>query len=96
MQYQVIRDFSGHQTGAILADTDFIHARRARQLVEMRFISAVPDADDVHGLTGGTVAEMKRMVAEVTDIDVLQVALEQEQRASAKRLLSKRLEELQQ
>lgn len=95
MQYQVIRDFSGHQAGAILADTDFIHARRARQLVEMNYISVVPDADDVHGIVGGTVAQMRQMIAEITDIDVLQMALEQEQRASAKRLLTKRLEELQ-
>lgn len=95
MQYQVIRDFSGHQAGAILAGSDFIHARRARQLVEMRYLSIMPDADDVTGITGGTVAQMRQMIAGITDATILQAALEQEQRASAKRLLEKRLEELQ-
>jgi len=96
MNYQVLRDFSGHRQGVVLSDADFIHARRARQLVEMRFLSVVPDSDDVTAITGGTVAQMRQMISETTDTEKLEQVLDQEQRASAKRLIKRRLEELRQ
>lgn len=96
MNYQVLRDFSGHHKGVVLSDTDFIHARRARQLVDMRYLSVVPDSDDVTAITGGTVAQMRKMISEITDVEKLEQALDQEQRASAKRLITRRLEELRQ
>lgn len=44
--YQVIRPFSGHVAGEVLAETDFVSQRRIKQLVEQRYVApvAAPEA----------------------------------------------------
>jgi hypothetical protein len=39
--YQVIRPFSGHEAGTVLAETDFVSVRRIKQLTEQRYIAPV-------------------------------------------------------
>lgn len=39
--YQVVRPFSGHVAGEVLAETDFVSQRRIKQLVEQRYIAPV-------------------------------------------------------
>ncbi len=95
--YQVVRAFSGQPTvGAILTDADFRSPERAKRLVDQRYIKPLVRDDvgmqpTVKTLLAATIRQMDKMIAQVQDRCVVESALAQEQRESAKKLMEKRL-----
>jgi hypothetical protein len=95
--YQVIRPFSGGEVGAVLSDTDFATAERAKQLVERRYlkpVAATGTQPTVATLNGATIRQLGALLPTVADACVLQAALGNETREAAIKAINKRLSEM--
>ena len=95
--YQVTRPFAGYRPGMVLKDSDFASPHRAAQLIDQRYLTPVAATDSqptVAALRGATVRQLGDLVARVQDACVLHTALQGEERDAARKLYTKRLEEL--
>ncbi len=98
--YQVTRAFSGQPTvGAILTDADFRSPERAKRLVDQRYIKPLV-RDDVgmqpttKTLLAATIRQLDKLLMQVADRCLVESALAQESRETAKKLMEKRLTEM--
>lgn len=93
--YQVVRPFPGVAVGAILTDADFNNPDRARRLVEQRYLARVERTEGMQptaaALLTATVRQLDGLLSQVADVCVLQAAIAQEPRESAKAKMQKHL-----
>ena len=97
MNYQVVRKFDGYQIGQVLPASAFGSLHRAAQLIGQRKLTPASSAavqPTVKALLNATVRKVAELAPQVQDACVLQAALQQETRESARKTLEARLEEM--
>ena len=97
MNYQVVRRFEGYQVGQVLPVSAFASPHRAAQLISQRYLAPAASTavqPTVAALLGATVRKIAELVPQVQDACVIEAALTQETRESARKTLEARLEEM--
>lgn len=97
MNYQVVRKFNGHSVGQVLPASAFASPHRVAQLISQRYLAPAGSAQvqpTVAVLLGATARKLVELMPQVQDACVLETALAQETRESARKTLEARLQEM--
>lgn len=95
--YQVVRRFGGYQVGQVLPVSAFASAHRAAQLISQRYLAPAQSTavqPTVATLLNASVRKVTELAPQVQDACVLEAALTQETRESARKTLEARLGEM--
>lgn len=95
--YQVVRRFGGYAPGDVLAEGELLSSHRAAQLVASRYLAPLP-ADigqpTVSMLLKAPVKKLEALLRQVEDPCVVDAALTQETRETARKLMEARAKEM--
>lgn len=97
LRYQVTRRFDGYAIGQVLPVTQFASPHRVAQLISQRKLAPTSSSavqPTVQALLDATVRKLAELMPQVQDACVLEAALAQETRDSARKTLQERLEEM--
>lgn len=95
--YLVVRRFGDYQVGQVLPASTFASSHRAAQLITQRYLAPTASAavqPTVTALLSASVRKVAELVPLVQDACVLEAALSQETRESARKTLETRLGEM--
>jgi len=95
--YLVVRRFGDYQVGQVLPASAFASSHRAAQLIDQRYLAPTGSAQvqpTVAALLNASVRKVAELMPTVQDACLLETALAQETRESARKTLQARLQEM--
>lgn len=93
-QYMVVRPFDNWPAGAVVDASEFVTDRRARQLVDTRYLTEFEGQQALPDLLSTPISKLRTRVADTDDIDELAAALATDERTSAQKIFEARIREL--